>query len=389
MKTAAIICEYNPFHNGHAYQIDRLRKSGFDRIVAVMSGNLVQRGELAVCDKFSRAKAALAGGADIVAEIPSLFSMSPADSFARAGVFIAERLGCDTLAFGSETADTEKLTVIAERTESPELDAEIGKLMKSGLMYPAARQKAFEAVFGSCPELGNPNDILALEYIKAIKRSGAKIEPFCIERKGVHHDGSTPDGEFASASYIRSLIAQGKLDEAAKYIPKSSALILRDCESKGRLSDPKLIDTAIISKIRGMSAAEFSKLCCAGDGLEFRLYNAARKAGSVEELINAVKTKRYTMARIKRAVLSAYFGLDSDLVNDDPHYVRILGLGKGGADIVSGADKRGCPIVMRGTALKDDAMFELESKVTDMYVLSYKNPLPCGSEYTTGVIKYM
>lgn len=386
MKTCAIICEYNPFHNGHAYQIAKAKELGFQKIVAIMSGNLVQRGETAICDKFSRAKMALMGGADLVVEIPSVFAMSYAESFANAGVYIASALGCDALIFGSECGDTQKLKTICDNLKSNELDEHIKQGLKLGLSYSAARSLAYNKLFGECDELQNSNDILGIEYISAIKSQQSKIEPICIKRKSVDHDAKVGVDEFASASLIRELIKQNNWTEVQKYLPKQSAFIIKDCFDKGKISDIDNIGNAILSKIRTATATEITKIPGVSDGLEFRLYNASRKASSLNELLEMTKTKRFTLARIKRAVLSYYFGLTDEYKT--PEYIRILGFNGNGEELLKGVlGKTEIPIVFRATELKNNPMFEIECKATDLYVLSYNKPGICGTEMTNMIVK--
>ncbi len=388
MKTAAIICEYNPFHNGHAYQIDRIRQMGFDCVASIMSGNLVQRGELAVCDKFTRARMALSCGSDLVAELPSCFALSSAEGFARAGVFIAERLGCDALVFGSECGSAERLSELSEQLSDSRLEPLIRAALKKGLSFSAARYAAFTELFGEAAELKSPNDILGIEYITQIKKLDSSLRPICIQRKGAEHDGQETVGELASASFIRELIVKGELSRAAEFMPSSCGIILKGCISHGHIATPEAIDKAVISKLRGMSARELSSVAGMGDGLEFRLYNALRRASSVNELAELTKTKRHTMARIKRAILSAYFDIDASLGASLPTYVRILGMNQTGQSLISSASSEGVPIALRPSLLKGDPLFELECAITDRYVLSFESPLPCGTELTSGIIKY-
>ena len=386
MKTCAIICEYNPFHNGHAYQIAQARALGYQKIVAIMSGNLVQRGETAICDKFSRAKMALMGGADLVVEIPSVFAMSYAESFANAGVYIANELGVDALVFGSECGDVKKLQEISNNLKSNELDTEIKAGLKLGLSYSAARSLAYNKIFGECSELQNPNDILGIEYISAIKNQSSKIEPICIKRKLVEHDSTVGVDEFASASYIRELIKNEKWNEVEKFVPKHSAFILNDCWNKGKISNIDNVESAILSKIRTASASEITKIPAVSDGLDFRLYNASKKASNLTELLEMTKTKRFTLARIKRAILSYYFGLTKSA--ETPEYIRVLGFNSNGEELLKErASKTNIPLVFRATALKDNPMFDAECKATDLYVLTFNKPGICGTEMTSMIVK--
>lgn len=386
MKTCGIISEYNPFHNGHELQIKKIREMGYEKVVAIMSGNLVQRGEIAICDKWARAKAALYGGADLVVEIPSPYSMSYAENFAKAGVFIAENLGCDALCFGSECGSVERLYEIQNNLKSPLLDEKIKAKLKLGLSFSAARYQAYKETFGECGELENPNDILGIEYISAIVNFGAKIKPITIKRVGAEHDGETPIGNIASASYIRTKINKNSLEEAAKYIPKETAFILKECAFKGKIANSQNIENSILAKLRTMSAAEISSYAGVGDGLDFRIFNAARKATSYAELLELVKTKRFTMARIKRALLSCYFEIKPEFERTLPEYIRVLGIREGGEEIIKSASGK-LPIVIRSSELKGNKLFDEECRITDLYSLSFNKPNPCGIEFTTPVVK--
>ena len=386
MRSCAVICEYNPFHNGHAYLISELRSRGYDTIVAIMSGNLVQRGDIAVCSKFARAKCALYGGADAVIELPSVYAMSHAKRFAAAGVYLAKALGCDSIGFGSECGDISRLEAIAEGLDSPELDKKIKELSKSGLSYAVARQTAYEELFGECPELKNPNDLLAIEYITAAKVLG--FENFeCIKRIGAAHDNEEmPSDRYASASMIRGFMEKGDIAAASKYMPAQSALVLSEQYRRGLVTKTEKLNSAVLAKLRTLSPSEISKIPSATDGLDFRIYAAIKKATTLDELLALAKSKRHTMARIKRILLSAYFGISEDSVPELPPYIRVLGMNSRGEAFLRTV-KSDIPLVMRATELKGDPLFELECRITDVFVLSFDSPLPCGSEMTSGIVK--
>lgn len=387
MKSCAIICEYNPFHNGHKYLIDRARENGFDTVVAIMSGNLTQRGELALCGKAARAKAALFGGADLVVELPSVFAMASASYFATAGVYLAAALGCDGLVFGSESGKINKLTIVAERLESKELEAAVCEKMKSGIGYAAARQAVYTERFGKDEALSSPNDILGIEYLRAIKRLGANLTPICFKRVGASHDGDSTAGEFASASFLREQIRLGKLESITPFIPNETAVILENCIKLGKISDVKRLDAAVLSHLRSMTAADFSALPDIEQGLDFRLYHAVGKAQNLDEVFALAGTKRYTAARIRRIVLAGYFGIFADRRPALPTYLRILGMTGQGEAHLKEHGPYPVPIALRATALREDEVFQLESHITDLFVLSFDKPDMRGSEWTTPIIK--
>ncbi len=345
-----IICEFNPFHKGHKYLIDSVKKEG-DRVICVMSGSFVQRGECAVYSKFDRAKVALDNGADLVIELPGEYSTLSAQGFAEAGCRLLEATGvCDAVAFGAECGDTERLIALSK--EIAARDGEIRAELEKGVSYPAARKNAV----GS-PLLNYPNNILALEYIRA-----TDLNPIAVKRIGKGHDSD--DSEY-SASEIRKTITDG-----AKI---------------------QNIEKAILYKLRTMSADDFLKIDDVSEGLENRIAEAVKAARSLDELYSLVKTKRYTHSRIRRIILRAFLGIEKDRAKS-PLYIRILGFSAEGGKLLSEIKKSAkLPLITKYADAKKEGgeildAFERECVFTDIFNLCFDEPRPCGEDKTKKII---
>ena len=377
MKTAGIICEYNPFHNGHKYQIDQTRKAGATHIVCVMSGNFTQRGDAAVFDKYLRAKTALENGADLVLELPTKYSLSAAEGFAAGAVGIIQALGCvDMLSFGSESGDIAALKEASAASEYAVHTEEFSRLMKSGKSYPAALAAAVKAYYTDdvYETLCSPNNTLAVEYLSALDNLGSRIEPFTVARQGAAHDSEEQAGGFASASLIRKMIAAG--EDYSALAPVIDA----------PTADIKRLERAILAKLRVMRPEELEKAYDGANGLAERLYKAVRKANTLEELYFLTKTKRYTLARIRRAVLCSFLDLNKEQLHIPNAYIRVLGMNGRGREILSAA-RCELPIdtslkALAGTsrAAKKQALFE--ERCGDIYSLAFDKPRVCGYELT-------
>ncbi len=377
MKTAAVICEYNPFHNGHRYQLEQTRVAGASHIVAVMSGNFTQRGDLAIFDKYARASAALENGADLVLELPTRFSLSAAEGFARGAVQIIEALGCvELLSFGAECGDIAALKEAAGASEYALHTEEFAEYMRRGQSFPAALAQAVKDYYTDdvCEVLRSPNNTLAVEYIKALDDIGSAITPMAVQRSGAGHDSSDEDSGFVSASLIRKkILSGGDWSEYAPVITEPTA-------------DIKRLETAILAKLRGMKPSEFECVYDAAQGLGERLYKAVRKAATLDELYLLTKTKRYTLARIRRAVLCAFLDIDKKTLTEPPAYIRILGMNGRGREILSAA-QCGLPIDTSLKALMKQSreahrQGALEEHCGDIYSLAFSKPRRCGYEFT-------
>ena len=318
MKIAGIIAEYNPFHNGHQYQILKTREAGATHIVSVMSGNCVQRGEIALCDKHTRAQAAIKGGADLVLELPVPFSLGTAPDFAKAGVEILSKLGCvDMLSFGSECGNIDELINLADKIDTLS-ENDIKSAMAKGLTYPAAIASLLDEGRGEL--LNGANNTLAIEYLKAIK--GASITPFTVKRT-TPHDSDELNTNFASASHIREVIRRG--GDAGSFTPMAL--------TKADVTDMKNIEPAILYRLAMMTKDDFADVPYT-DGFESRLFEASRNAATLNELYDRVKTKNITHARVRRAVMLASLGITKKDMQSVP-YARILAMNTRGAEVLS------------------------------------------------------
>lgn len=389
MSVIGIVCEFNPFHNGHKYLIDSVKKDG-DTVVCVMSGNFVQRGESAIADKRIRAKTALLCGADLIIELPAAFSVAGAQTFARGAVKLLESLGTvDTLVFGSECGDTEKLIQTAECIENAEVHDEIFNLMQTGVTFAAARENAVRKVFGNntAEVLKNPNDILAVEYISALKILHSKIQPKAVKRKSVSHDSSDSDGTFASASLIREKIKSG--ERFKDYMPNEAyKIIKKEIKDGNAPSDYTKLDIAVLAFLRKAKAEDFSDVPDVSEGIENRIIASARNANTLSEVFDNAKTKRYTHARIRRIVLCAFLGIKNSHIACGMPYIHILGFSDKGRELLHKAVKTATlPIAVRLSDISNLGMtanksFSLECTVTDIYNLTLPKIRNCGTEMT-------
>lgn len=360
-----IIAEYNIFHNGHKYLIDEVKKNA-DAVVAVMSGSFVQRGDVAIADKWSRAKMALLGGADLVLELPVCYALNAAPNFATGAVSTLNALGViDTIAFGSESGDTDNLMCAANLLENEDLDKSetVKKYMAEGMNYPSAISMAYKGEINS-DLLSMPNNILAVEYIRSIFHTGSSIKPIAIKRKLSKHDGSEINDGFASASKIREMIFRGEnvsslipynLSEITSVIPYSISAL----------------DSAIIAKLRTSKPhkiAEINEVC---EGLENRIIGAAMECDSFSALCEQVKNKRYTMSKIRRIIIASLIGFTKDIYKPVPDYIRVLGMNKKGMEILKNS-KKICtvPIITKTADYKENSrMFELDIRAGNIAAL--------------------
>ena len=404
--TAAIICEFNPFHNGHEYLINEARKiCGLQgRIVAIMSGNYVQRGAPAVTDKWSRTRTALNCGIDAVIELPSVYAASGAQFFAEAAVDIADKLGSvDFLIFGSESGDAEILQKVADQKVFPsrEFEATLKSALKEGLAYPVAMQKALGA---ETPLLSN--DILAVEYLCALKKSGSAIKPIVVKRGGntKHADSDlrVEKDNITSANAIRNALCDSEknLNSLKKYMPEKafeefSASLLKN----GGPVTLKKYEQFIFGRILTLKPEGLSVLPFITEGLENKLYQECRNAASLEELIENCVGKRYTRTRITRALTALLTGAEQEKHFSKKikiPYVRVLGVKSSCKDIL-GTISEGCknsgtdfipgalPPDLKGLSPDSAALLDLESTATDIYYLATPAKLS-GAEFRQGLI---
>ena len=370
MKITGIIAEYNPFHNGHAYQLE-FAKTFSDTVIVVMSGSFVQRGDVAIFDKYSRTEIALKNGADIVFELPVVFSMSTAERFAFGGVSILNSLNVvDFLLFGSECGDIDILKKSAKflEAEPPEISAKIKKLMDEGISFPKARELAFSNLIPSSL-LSSPNNILALEYIKKLYSLNSDITPVTLKRIGEGYHSKNLDSEFMSATAVRNAV----LNKSFSYEPFSNAPIHR----LDKLSIP------VLYNIRKNKEEAFRNISDVSEGLQNRIIKASDKASSIEELVSLVSTKRYTDTKIRRIILASLLGIKSSLLTETPEYVRLLGATKNGFEVLKQIkEKSELKIITKTADFKEkNEMFEKDILSSDIYDLTSDSPKGSGQDF--------
>lgn len=386
MRVAGIVAEYNPFHLGHAWHLSRTRALlGPDSAaVCVMSGHWVQRGDCAIADKWARTALALAGGADLVIELPTPWAMASAESFARGAVGLLAATGVvDTLSFGSEDGDLSPLQAAAAALDAPDYAQKLRAALDRGLSFPTARQEA-----AGCLCLSTPNNNLGVEYLRALNALGSSITPMTVERRGAGHDSTGHLDGFASASHIRALLRENRTAEAAPLLPPGSL------EALGEPASLVWAERAVLARLRTMGEGDWAALPDSGaaEGLPARLVRAAREARTLEAFYTLAKTKRYTHARLRRLAVGAFLGLKKEDRPTAVPYVRVLGLNERGQGLLKQM-KKSCslPILTKPAQARDldgpaRALFEAESRYTDLFGLCFPTPRPCGLEYTTSPV---
>ena len=380
MKICAVVAEFNPFHNGHAYLLEKIRSSGYSHIVVVMSGNYVQRGEAAIFPKDARAKAALQMGANLVIELPTVKVLATAEKYAFSALSVIKKFGnqINALAFGTETENFENLVEIKEILGTELFKKEVKLQLEKGLSFAVCRENAVRNISKKpciANEIKNPNNILAVEYLKAMDKLGMSLDCLPVKRMEV-------PGKYFSASKLREMIIQENLD-FKNYIPENL-----DFNTNLKASYFEM-GGEIICRLRSLEKSDFARLPDVSEGLENRIRSAVKKACSLPELLEFAKTKRYAMARIKRIILCAFLGIDSNMASAEIPYVRVLGSDKKGFEILKNVDS---PVITRYSdvlKLGSDAQnfFELENKFTNIYYSLTNKILPCEKEKTFKMIR--
>ncbi len=396
MKIGAIVAEYNPFHNGHKYQIEKSKELGeLTHTVAVISSNYVQRGETAIISKWARAEMAVNNGIDLVIELPTLWSTSYAQRFALGAVSLLDALGCvDALSFGSESGNIDELIACKNAINSEEVEERLKENLELGLGFATARAEALRTVCGNrfFDILEGANNTLGIEYLNALDKLGSEIMPMTIRRKGAAHDSIIRSDNFASASEIRRMMAEND-PTWEMCVPQSVADIYKKEVEKNQAPclNSKL-EFSILCCMRQLSAEDIGLSPDVSEGIEYRIHDAALKASSLDELYALAKTKRYSHARIRRIVLHAFMGFTADDYKDTPPYIHVLAMNDNGKEILKEAkDKAKLPIVTKASDFDelDDYgrhVFSLEDMCTDVFSLSSPAILPCGREKTNGII---
>ena len=391
---AGVIAEYNPFHLGHAYQLSAIRRVlGADcRIVAVMSGNFVQRGECAILRKHARAEAAVRAGADLVLELPAPYAMAAAETFARGGTAVLAAAGVVThLCFGSECGDIAPLRQAADCMDSEAYHAGLRRFLEEGMTFAAARQAAARELIGGAAEcLSYPNNNLGVEYLRALRATDGGMEPMTVLRQGAGHD-SRETGEYPSASLIRQrMLAREPWREMVP--PETAAVAEREIAAGSAPASLEMGERAILAVLRTMGEAEFLPYDGGGEGLYRRFYRAVQTGTTLEEVLFLAKTKRYPLARLRRMAIAAYLHLAPP--PERLPYLRLLAANERGCALLREMkEKAAVPIVTKPADVKKagqeaEKLLAAEARCTALYTLCCpaEGPAAADSEYTTDPI---
>lgn len=376
MHITGVICEYNPLHLGHQKQIRRIREADPDGfIVCLMSGNYVQRGYPAIVDKSVRAKAAVMAGADLVLELPVTAALSSAEGFAQEGVRILSHF-CTHLCFGAETADADALMATASTLLRVDFPEHLKLHLDKGLSFPAARAAALEAM--GIAAVTKPNDILGVEYCKAILSQGSGLVPMPIQRGGNYHE-ETAEYENPSATAVRKLMVESGM--WLDYVPEK----VRECFRDAKLHTLSAGERAVLAKLRTMTDEEFEAIPFGTEGLWRKLMHNARRFANLEDVVTATKSKRYTRTRLDRMVMCAFLGITEKIMASPAPYVRVLAFNDQGRKILR-QNKENFPVLNAGESA-DHPYWELEKRCGDLYGLfAADSPEPPGIEKNRRVV---
>lgn len=406
-KVLGIVAEYNPFHNGHMYHLQKAKeKSGAEYTVCVMSGNFVQRGNTSILNKWKKAEMAILNGVDLVIELPTIYSVASAEGFALGAIKILDSLKIvDSISFGTETEDYGALNNISSvACEEPKKYKDLlAKELKNGLSFPKARENALMLYLDDNKRYNNilntPNNILAIEYLKALKKIKSTIQPVPIKREKVYYNDNAIVDEFASATAIRELIKNKEFSEVRKVVPDDTYKILRAEHDVGNIVfDIDIFEKQIIYNLRRMSVEQIANLPDVNEGLEHSIKNAAAFTNNLEDFMNIVKSKRYTATRIQRILICALLGItkkDVALSKRNQPYVRILGFNLKGKELISKISKAN-PKLDVITSVKKfqnqsnnkayNRLLNIDIFSTDVYSMACKNDYIANSDYTKNMI---
>ena len=398
-----VIAEYNPFHAGHLYHISESKKlAKTDYVVVVMSGNFVQRGDTSLVDKWIKTEMALNCGADLILELPTIYSISSAENFAEGAIKLLDSLGIiDVFSFGNEHCDISVLDDIANvlYKEPKEYSTILARELQKGLSFPKARENALMLYLNDIRRyasvLSSPNNILGVEYLKALKRIKSFMQPLAINKYGASYNSTSLNNGFASATAIRELVKKRDFTEVAKAMPKSSFNLLKDCIFKGKyVTDIYKFEKEILYKFRTMSTQEINNLPDVNEGLDVVLKKAANSCNTLKEFSNIAKTRRFTQTRLQRECLYALLDItkkDMLIAKKNSPYVRVLGFNKKGKELVSEIHRLNTklPIVTSVKKFMDSnsnkiakSMLEIDIKSTNIYTLGYECDSWANLDYT-------
>lgn len=385
MKTIGIVAEYNPFHTGHAHHIQESRRLFPEEtaVIAVMSGNWVQRGECAVTDKWTRAEMALSGGVDLVLELPTVWATASAEGFAKGAVALLEATGVvDVLSFGSECGKIAPLRELARCLNSPEFSKALRRELDPKKSFAQCRRQAAARLLDekTAALLDTPNNSLGVEYLRFLP---SNMEAVTIPRCGAGHDSAAECAGFPSASFLRQQIRSGNVTSISPFQPLSW---------NGEAADMKYLERALIARLRAMTLEGAEALPDSGDGLAARLLCAARQTANLEELYALTKTRTYAHARVRRLALHALLGLRREDIPTAPPYIRVLGFNHRGQELLKKMNRTASlpffvkPAHSRRLSSQAQVLFALEDRFTDLFGLCFPTPRPGGLEWTTNPI---
>ena len=384
MKIAGIVAEYNPFHTGHAYHVETTcEKCGANHIICVMSGNFTQRGEPAIWDKWTRAREALLHGVSLVLELPFIFATQSAEGFAQGAVSLLNALDCvDVLSFGTEEAAFPSLLdashILAE--EPSAFKALLKKALMSGASFPVARAKAVSALLPEAePSIWEkPNNILALEYLKALSRIKSRIVPLPIDRLGSGYSDISLGPLYSSARAIREALKTGS-SACRQYL-------FRDIDAFPPAVFPEALFPFLLFQLRRMTTDDIGRVYGVSEGLEYRIFKEAKNAESYEALDRSVSSKRYPHSRIRRILLYCLFGVTAERMADYEHhplYARVLGVRRDALGLLSYlAKKSSVPIITKAASFPNNPLFEMDIQATEVYSLLTKKIAPGKRDFT-------
>lgn len=406
-KVLGIVAEYNPFHNGHLYHLEQAKKiTGSNYTVAIISGNFTQRGSTSLFDKWSKAKTALQCGVDLVIELPVLYSISSAENFADGAIKILDSLKVlDYIAFGAETANVDILNSIADvlLREPKEYKNLLSQELQKGISFPKARQNALVAYLNDSRKyatvLSSPNNILGVEYLKALKKYRSKISPIAIERYEAGYNDLSYTANIASATAIRNMVKNNGFEILKNLMPAPSYATLMEAIKNGHLvPDLSVFEKQIIYNLRRMSTFQITQLPDVSEGLEFALKNTANSCSNLVDFLNIIKSKRYTSTRIQRILLYSLLGItkkDMDLSKKVQPYVRVLGFNERGKFLLSEIAKAN-PKLEIVTSVKKfydatsnknlKAMIDKDIEATNVYTIGYDNDSWSNLDFTKKIV---
>ncbi len=406
-KVLGIIAEYNPFHNGHLYHINKsIEESNAEYVICVISGNFVQRGNTSIINKWTKAKMAIANGADLVLELPTIYSTSSAENFAEGAIKLLDSLGVvDTISFGMEANDIATLNNVANVLfqEPKEYVTMLNHELSRGISFPKARENALLMYLNDIKRYANilsgANNILGIEYLKALKKLKSPLKPLGIKREKVYYNDEAIVDDFASATAIRKFIAGQKFDEIRKVIPRSSYILLGQELQKGHyVLDLSKFQKEILYILRKMSVQEIQNLPDVSEGLENAIKNAADSCNNIIDLVNMIKSKRYTQTRIQRILVYALLGIDKKMMETSKKvvpYARVLGTSEKGKNLISeimGKNSKANLITSVKNFLETSKnknlkeMLNLDIYATNVYTLGYEADSWSNLDYTNKIV---